>query len=78
MNTGEFELQTDEQHLRALRNDLINARNLVYALDEGRTVDRHFECRIYDDGMHPRVRTLLDSMDSAIAETAYMLDELDI
>jgi len=73
----EFGVQTDEHHLRALRHALINARKMVYSLDEGDTVDKNFESFIGGDGMHPRVRVLLEGLDQAIMQTAYMIDELD-
>jgi hypothetical protein len=75
--TDTFGVQTDEDHLRALRRELVNARQLLYAIDEGDTFDGHFECDINGDGMHPRVRNMLECLDSVIRETAYMLDELE-
>lgn len=75
-NNDSFLPLTDAEHLRAMRLLLVQARELLYAVDEGFTVEQQYACHISGAGMHPRVRSCLEGMDQAIKESACMIDEL--
>lgn len=77
-----YSFETTQERLRAARDYVHQARNHVYAIDEGRTTDGAFNCNLSDDyagyyGMHPRTRELLAALDNVMRLTADMQDELD-
>jgi hypothetical protein len=77
MNDDEFGLRTDEDHLRALRRQLIDARNILLDVEMGNTSDARFASHGLEARPHPRVTVMLECLTGAIREAAYMLDELD-
>lgn len=75
-NTDKFVMQTTSEHLRAFRQMLIDAREILYAIDDCDTSDGYYCCSM-ETGMHPRVRSALEGIDEAIVQSAYMVDALD-
>ena len=72
-----FGPRTDVEHLKTLRFILMGARQLVYAIDEGDTSDRHFQSDVNRPQMHNDVRIMLECLDNAVGRCARLIDELD-
>jgi hypothetical protein len=74
LRTDTYGPTTTEEHLRTLRRYLMDARELVYSVDEGETSDGFYKTA---GGVeNSSVLAILNNIDSAILDVAGLIDGL--